>query len=65
MPDLSIVIVSYRTPQYLRRCLQTLDSHRSEASREVLVVDVATSEPEVWDLSGAADASAAGRAGHG
>jgi len=37
--DLSIVIVSYRTPKYLRRCLQTLDAHVSSVSREVLVVD--------------------------
>jgi hypothetical protein len=37
--DLSIVIVSYRTPEHLRRCLTGIAAHRSRASREVVVVD--------------------------
>ena len=37
--DLSIIIVSYRTPDHLRRCLESLRRDPSPRSREVLVVD--------------------------
>ncbi|NNF08156.1 MAG: glycosyltransferase, partial [Candidatus Eisenbacteria bacterium] len=37
--DLSIVIVSYRTPEHLKRCLTRLSQHKARCSFEVLVVD--------------------------
>jgi N-acetylglucosaminyl-diphospho-decaprenol L-rhamnosyltransferase len=39
VPEISIVIVSYRTPEHLRRCLRVLASDSSRRSREILVVD--------------------------
>ena len=39
MPEISIVIVSYRTPEHLRRCLEVLAGDPVRRSREVLVVD--------------------------
>jgi hypothetical protein len=39
VPDLSVVIVSYRTPDLLRRCLERLAADTSPRSREILVVD--------------------------
>lgn len=37
--DLSIVIVSYRTPEHLRRCLNVLAGYRSPLALEIIVVD--------------------------
>ena len=39
MAELSVVIVSYRTPELLRRCLETLSRDASKRSREIIVVD--------------------------
>ncbi len=39
MVDLSIVIVSYRTPEVLRECLKVLTTDTGTRSREILVVD--------------------------
>ena len=39
MIDLSIIIVSYRTPEILRVCLERLTADPSELSREIIVVD--------------------------
>lgn len=39
MPELSIVIVSYRCREHLSACLQSLAAHRSEVDLEVIVLD--------------------------
>ena len=39
MAELSVVIVSYRTPDHLRRCLETLGRDKVRREREILVVD--------------------------
>ncbi len=39
MVELSVVIVSYRTPDYLRQCLESLARDEPRRPREVLVVD--------------------------
>ncbi len=48
-PEISVIIVSYRTPDHLRRCLEALGRDRSPRSREILVVDNASGDesPEV------------------
>ncbi len=49
MPDLSVIIVSYRTPEHLRRCLEVLAAQPGGREREILVVDNASGDesPEV------------------
>ena len=39
MPAVTVIIVSYRTPELLRRCLERLAADASPRSREILVVD--------------------------
>ena len=39
MPELSVIVVSYRTPDKLRDCLRVLGEDRPRRSREILVVD--------------------------
>lgn len=43
-PDLSIVIVSYNTRDYLRRCLASIDAQRGDLAVEVIVVDNASKD---------------------
>ena len=47
--DLSVVIVSYKTPDHLRRCLESLSRDKTSLQREVIVVDNESqdSSPEV------------------
>ena len=37
--ELSVILVHYRTPERLHRCLDALESEGSDLSRETVVVD--------------------------
>ena len=39
MPELSIIIVHYKTPELLRLCLKRLDEHLKGIEYEVKIVD--------------------------
>lgn len=43
-PDLSVLIVNYRTGDYLSRCLASLERHRGDISVETIVIDNASGD---------------------
>jgi GT2 family glycosyltransferase len=44
VPELSVVIVSYRCREHLKNCLASLDAHRDSVEMEVLVLDNASGD---------------------
>jgi GT2 family glycosyltransferase len=49
VPDLTVSVVAYRTPELLRRCLSALSAERAFVDMEVFVVDNASAD-ETLDL---------------
>src|SRR5258706_8686636 len=47
MAEISVIIVSYRTPDLLRACLEQLIADPGRRSREILVVDNASDDASV------------------
>lgn len=43
-PDLSVIVVSFNTRDYLESCLESLERHPCRCSREILVVDNASGD---------------------
>lgn len=52
MPELSIVIVSYRCRDHLRECLDSLAPHRDEVDMEVLLLDNASGDDTLEAAAG-------------
>ncbi len=46
-PSVSVIIVSYNTRGFLRRCLESLRQHGSELVREIIVIDNASGDGSV------------------